>query len=208
MHLRDVQVEQLDVAVPVDEHVLRFHVAVHDPEVVRRREAVGDLNPDVERPRDRQRRLHLADPAQRLALEQLHGDPDRAVRQHVGAVHGDDVLVPQPAERDGLLAGALAHLLGAGVVGEQQLERDPPLRELVDRLVDGAEAAPAEHPHEPVARDDAARKIGSRGRRRPGRVVRSAVLALAHPTHHRIKSAATIPKNAAIDATMSQLTAS
>ena len=97
-------------------------------------------------------------PAERLAFQELHGDPDRAVGQQVGAVHGDDVLVPQPAERDGLLVGALAHLLGARVVREQQLERDPPLRELVDRLVDDADAARADHPHEPVARDGAPRK--------------------------------------------------
>ena len=114
---RDAEIGQLAVAVPVDEHVLRLVVAVHDPAPVRRRQPQQRALQHHQRRLRRSPALMSQDLANRDAVHQLHHDG--------GARRGLDVLV-QPDDVRVIQVGQ--HLrLGAEHLGPRRVgqERTP-----------------------------------------------------------------------------------
>ena len=75
--LREAEVEHLEQPVGRHHQVLGLEVAVDDAGAVRLREAVGELRPEIEQLRDRQRAARQP-AAQRLALHVLHHHEVRA----------------------------------------------------------------------------------------------------------------------------------
>ena len=120
--LREAEVEDLDAAVPRHEDVLGLQVAVDDPFLVRRGEAVGDLDRLFDRLAHRQRAAGKPGP-QRLAFEQLLDDVGRAVVL-ADVVNGGDVGMVEDAGRARLLLEALQALRIAREGAGQDLDRD------------------------------------------------------------------------------------
>ena len=117
---RDAEVDDLDLALLVDHHVARRHVAVDDVHAaVRVVERAADLDADVRALLGRQRRACSAAPRRRAkelgearALDELHR---QEVRPELDAelVHRDDVRVGQRDGRLRLLDEALHELVVA-----------------------------------------------------------------------------------------------
>ena len=131
----EAEVEDLHAAVVGDEDVLGLQVAVHDALLVRRREAVRDL----ERVVDRLARRELAageDRAERLALEQLLDDVRRAVRVRPDVVDRRDVGMVQDARGLGLLLEPAQPVRVLGERGGKDLDRDLARQPRVLRPVD------------------------------------------------------------------------
>ncbi len=101
LQLGQPEVEDLDPAVPRHEEVLGLQVPVHDPLLVCRGEAPGDLNGVIDRLAARERAGAEA-LAQRLPLEKLGDDIRRAV-DRADVVDGRDVGVIQGPGRPRLL---------------------------------------------------------------------------------------------------------
>jgi hypothetical protein len=97
--LGEPEVENLDLSIGQQEHVLGFEIAMDQILVVRGRESAGDLRRDVHRLAHRQRpgREPLA---QRFAVEQFHDDEGLSV---MGAEleHRDDVGMRERRDRLG-----------------------------------------------------------------------------------------------------------
>ena len=140
--LGEAEVEDLDAAVLRDEEVLGLQVAVDDPLLVRRGEAVRDLQRVVDRLSRRQLPARERR-AQRLAFEQLLNDVGRAlVRADV--VDGRDVGVVQDSRGPRLLLEAAQ---AVGVRGErrrQDLDRHVAAQPRILRPVDLSHPARAE----------------------------------------------------------------
>ena len=131
--LGEAEVQDLDAAVLGDEEVLGLQISMDDPLLVRRSEAVGDLDRVVDR-------LALGQSAsgkpraQRLALEQLRDDIGLAL-EGADVVDRQDVGVVQGPGRLRLLLEAAQPLRIARERRRQHLDRDVPLESLVARPV-------------------------------------------------------------------------
>ncbi len=131
---------------PLDEHVVRLEIAMHDPDRVRGREAFAQLHRDRQQapPRHRARR----ELRERRALDQLHRQELHA-RVLADVEHARDVAVLDPPGQAHLAAKPFDRVVGQPVA--QDLERDV-LAELgVDRRVHAPHAAAAEPAHDAIA---------------------------------------------------------
>ena len=132
--LRETEVQDLDDTGARDEHVPRFEVAVHDPLFVRRGQALGDLDADLDGLPGRQAAAHEK-LAQRLAFKQL-GDEERRALVRPDVVDRQNVRVVESACR------LRFHLKTPKPVGVgcklpgQNLDRDVTLEARVTGLVD------------------------------------------------------------------------
>ncbi len=140
--LGEAEVEDLHAAVPGDEDVLGLEIPVDDPLLVRRREAVGDLQRVVDGLARRQARA-LQDVPQRFAFEQLLDDVRLAVVL-ADVEDGRDVGVVEGA---GGLRLQLETAQAVGVGGEgggEDLDRDVAVQARVPGAVDLPHAAGAD----------------------------------------------------------------
>ena len=139
----DPEVRHLDVALGVDQDVLRLDVAVDEAVRMRERERVGARGRELERATHRQR----PGPADEL-LQVLAGDvlEDDVLAAGVLATvdHGDDVRVRQLRDRPRLAPEPLDGLVVAGVVRVQQLERHVAVEQAVACPVDGRHSTAAD----------------------------------------------------------------
>jgi len=112
---------------PRPQDVRRLHVAVDDPDLVRRVQRLADLHPDLEHLGERQRTAALEDLRVRPALAVLHDDVRAAVVGHAGVDDADDVRLA--GERDGglQLAGNVRRR-GHDVVDQQDLDGHGPVQ--------------------------------------------------------------------------------
>ncbi len=140
--LRETEVEDLREAVLVHHDVFGLQVPMDDPDLVGLGEALGDLRRDREEAAQRQR-PRGEELAQRLSLDQLHRDEERAVRL-ADVVDGQDVRVIQRGGRAGLLLEARAGLAIAGDVGGKDLDGDLPAEPGVASEVDLPHSSGAE----------------------------------------------------------------
>ena len=136
------EVEDLQHLRPVtlrhDEDILGLEIAVDDPRLMRGGERVEDLLEPVEQGVDRVTSPREAI-AERLSLEQLHGDEERSVlRVETRVVDLDDPVVTDLSGRADLTQETRACRLVLADVLEQDLERDLLLGELVLRDEDRA----------------------------------------------------------------------
>jgi hypothetical protein len=140
--LGESEVEDLHVAGPRDEHVLRLQVAVDDALLV----GGGEAGRDLERVADRlvlRKRAAAQAPAQRVALEELGDGVDASVLA-AEVVDREDVRMREgrDGERLALEArqrlGVVRHLRG------ENLDRDVALQLGIPRSVDLAHPARAE----------------------------------------------------------------
>ena len=151
----DPEVRDLDGSLFGDEHVARLDVAVDHPVAMRVGERPGDIRGDLGRPVGVQRPGRAQDRRQGPAVDELHHD-------EIGAVvlapveDGDDVGVREVGRRLGLPAEALHEGPVHRELGEEHLERDRAVQELVPGAVHLGHAAtchqmrelvsPREHP--------------------------------------------------------------
>ncbi len=145
---RDAEVRDLGSAFGAEKDVLGLDVAMHDPVFVRDLQATADLD----RVRDRLLDVELAFATdallERLAFDVLEDDvgsslglaplrPLAVELRLAGVDHGDDVRVDEPSHRARLAAEALELVGVARVLAVQELDRNGPLQDAVERAVDG-----------------------------------------------------------------------
>ena len=152
--LRQAEIQDLRRPALHEEDVRGLDVAMHDSLRVRRIEAVGDLDADLQELRD------LDGPGgdavlERLALEQLHGD-ERPTLELADVVDRADVGMIERRRRARLAAEPLDRLRIPGDVVGQELQRDVPPEPRVPGLVDHAHPAPAQLFQDAVVGDGAA----------------------------------------------------
>ena len=138
----DAEVGDLGLAVSVQQNVLRLHVAVHDPVLVREAESLGDRERELDRASDRERPGALDELLEVLTVDEL--EDDELVPVGLAAVdHRDDVRMGELRDRPRLTPEALDVLRVVAEAGMQHLQCDVPLEQLVVRLVDARHAAGA-----------------------------------------------------------------
>ena len=123
-----------------DEHVAGLHVAVHDAVAVGEPERGGDVGADVGGPVGVQRALGAEDLRQAAPVDVLHDDEVGAVRL-APVVDADDVGVVEVGGGRGLPAEALDEGRVRGELGEQHLDGDGPVEQLVAGQEDLGHAA-------------------------------------------------------------------
>jgi hypothetical protein len=150
----DAEVHHLDLAVPVQHHVARLDIAVHDACAVavikRPQHAVGNL----------QRSLRQQPPVgaqqvpDRPAVDVFHHDERDPGRRRVvfaGVVHGDNRRVVQRCGGLSLTPEPGLECLIPGEVLPQRLDRDDAVKTQVTGPIDLGHAAPADDAVELVA---------------------------------------------------------
>jgi hypothetical protein len=148
--LGDPEIEHLHGPRLGAEDVLRFDVAMHDAQALGRGQTTRGLIGDPERLLDGELAARLMEMlAQRLAAEQLHGDPDPAVFV-ARVVESDDVLMVELGQEAALQREALLELFGLATPGLKHLDRREVVRDLIDADVHLREAAEIEGIGEPV----------------------------------------------------------
>ena len=149
--LGEAEVEDLDLAVVRDEHVLGLQVAVDDALLVGRRQPVRDLGADLDGLAQGQRAAGNA-LAQRLAFEQLRDDVGGALVV-TRVVDREDVGMVEQARGAGLLLEA-AQPVGVGREGAgQDLDRHVARQARVAGAVDLAHSARAQESGDLVGPD-------------------------------------------------------
>ncbi len=146
----DAEVGHLRLAVAVQKHVLRLHVAVHEAVLVRERQAPRDLDRERERPIDRQRPVGRDQTLEGLAADVLEDD-ELALIVLAAVDHRHDVGVREHRRRARFAAEALDVLRVLLVVVVQHLQRDRAVEKPVVRPVDARHRAGADELFELVA---------------------------------------------------------
>ncbi len=146
---RDAEVGHLPCADAGVEDVRRLHVAVDDPELVRRRERSQDLKPDVAYSLGWHPTVGELVP-KRPTGQPLHHDERTAVLL-AGVEDPDDVRMAEASGEAGLRHDPLPHAVLLGQVRAEQLESDLPVEAQIMGSEDLAHAAVAEPLAEPVA---------------------------------------------------------
>src|SRR5438445_591537 len=131
------------MAVPVQQHVLWFHVAMDQSVLVCEREAARDADTELERLGNRQRPVAFEQLLQVLAVDVLEDDELSPVR--LAAIdHGDDVRVRELGNRSRLAAKTLDVIGVLQVVLVEDLQGDVSVQQAVASLVDARHAAGAD----------------------------------------------------------------
>ena len=168
---REPEIHHPCATVVRDEHVVGFEIAMHEPGVVRGSEPLPRR--DHHRQDLAPRSGALLQPlAQRDAIDELHRDKHRLALtgQRADVVHRDHVRMREPRERlrfaDEPRLGIAAGATGPAVVRLQELDRDLAIELGVERAIDDAHAARAQHVEHDVAADQRPTRqiIGGRGR--------------------------------------------
>ncbi len=140
---RDPEIGHLGVAVVVQQHVLRLHVAVNEALAVSERKCSADLEPELQRAAHGQRPAALDELLEVLALDDL--EDDELLPILVTAVDdGDDVRVRELGDRASLSPEALDVLLVLAVLVVEHLQRDVAFEQRVECAVDARHPAGSE----------------------------------------------------------------
>src|SRR5207253_1272401 len=140
----DAEIGHLHLALAIEEYVLRLHIAMDEPLLVRERQAVGDREGELERPAHGQPAGAQDELLQVLSVDVLeHDELPAAVLTAVD--DRDNVRVREPGDRPGLAAKALDVLGVGGVLLVENLDCDPPVELGVAGAEDGRHPAA---PHE------------------------------------------------------------
>ncbi len=147
-HLGEAEVEHLrEVPEPsllAEEEVLRLHVAVDDPRLVRLFQCAADLDEDGQGAGDREGTFGADRLIEVLPLQELHDDVERAVLELTVEEDLGRVGVRQVAHRPGLAAEARDEILPVDQLGVEDLHPDHAVHRRLRRLVDGAHAPRAD----------------------------------------------------------------
>ena len=151
-HRRQAEVGQPRIAVPVDQDVGWFHVAVQDAAGVDSGQRFGDPDADLSNPLVTGPVLRLEPPRQGPARAEFHDEVGPVVRQDAGAVGRHDAMViRQPARRGGLAEEtASIALVQFALV---HLDRDQAVQGPLASLPHHGQAASSERPPLTQARD-------------------------------------------------------
>ena len=123
---------------------------MNDALAVRRREALTDLDHQIELPFERRGLGTLQIVCEGPALEQLHGD-ERAAPIFAGVENRDDVRVDQARRGLRFAMEARQRIWIAFEVRHQDLEADEAAHDLVVRFVDDSHRTATDAPHDAVA---------------------------------------------------------
>ena len=158
LHRGEAEIDELRVAVRVEEHVLGLHVAVDEPLLGGERKRVSHLLAHLHHAHGVHRagvRLHLL--VEGTAAHELHRDVRHAVLLSEG-VDLRDVRVVEARRRLGLALEALHERRVVAEGLQHHLDGDLAVQHLVARQVDAAHAAVAQLPLQ-----DEVSEIGRRG---------------------------------------------
>ncbi len=142
------------------EDVVGLQIAVDDARLVGRGEAFSELSRNVQDASHGDRLAVVHYLRERDAVEVLHHEVGRPVRQLAEVADIDDVRIADGGGRLGLVQEPLGHFLVASQVRTQDLHRDLLADDGVATLVDDAHAAFAEDGLDLVATVDGAAEIG------------------------------------------------
>ncbi len=124
--LGDAEVGEQDAAIRRHEDVAGLDVTMHEAGLVRGVEGSRHAGPDVNRQFRAEPRLHVEELAEALAVDELHDDRlAAALLEYV--VHGDDVRMGEPGDRDGLATKPLGDDRVGRQARLQPLQRHPPI---------------------------------------------------------------------------------
>src|SRR5262249_12620008 len=149
--LGEAEVEDFDRAAIGDENVGWLDVAMDNTFLVCRVESVGKLNPDINRPRNREL-AELQNLLESTAFEQFHGDEGAAAMLFDGVDCADARVV----ERGGGAGFAQQSLQCLRIVMSsvrKKLQGDAAFELAVDGFVDDTHASGAKLTHDPIVRD-------------------------------------------------------
>ena len=136
---RQPEVGDVRPAVVVEQDVGRLDVAVDQPLAVGVVQRLGDGGDESRRLQEREARL-LQSAGQVAAVDELGHDEAQAVVGAADVVDGDDVRVVQAGEDAGLGQVRLDVLGACDQTGMRRLDRDGPVKLLIQRLKDAPEA--------------------------------------------------------------------
>ncbi len=142
------QIDQIQMAPDLTNHVLCFNVPVENARLVQRSQGARQLDPDVAGLDRIHRPLTSQDSLERLALDKLHPEAHPTV-VHFRSVDPQQILVAQVRQEPRLLEEAI-HSLPALFVGglREQLERDFPMQHVFPGSEDLAESTGTNAFHE------------------------------------------------------------
>ena len=147
LHLGQAEVEQLDVAVAGDHHVLRLQIAMDHAALVRAGQHVGHLRRDAQSFLQRNRALQDRR-SKRLTLDHLHGDVCDVV-DAADVVDGHDVRMIERRGRARFLLEA-AEQLRAGHIRRKNLDGHVAIELRIAGLIDLAHTTGADRRHDAV----------------------------------------------------------
>jgi hypothetical protein len=149
------EVQQLDIAVSTQKHVLRLDVAMHDAGGVGRRQRLRELHAEVDDRRNR--RAAARQRGERLPLDEFHRQ-EAATLELPYLVDGDDVRMVEGRGRAGLLLEPAGDVGASGERWAQELDRHLSSQPRILREVHLAHAPAAEQADDVVDADPAARE--------------------------------------------------
>jgi hypothetical protein len=158
---RQPEVEHLDLALRVDQHVARLEITMHDASTMRRPDSLGQLTKDAERFPYGDSPTASERTRQGLALDVLHRDESAAVGLPDVVQTNDVGMADTPRDADLVTETIPAdgRALGRGV---EELERDDLSDLVIQGAIDPAEASLAQRSEDlvPVADPDPRPEIG------------------------------------------------
>ena len=157
--LRQAEIQNFRLSAFHEKNIRGLDVAMHDSLRVRRVEAVGDLNADLQELRNFDG-LSVDAVFERLALEQLHGD-ERTAFEFADIVNGADVGMIERGRGARFAAETLDGLSVLGDVVGKEFQRDTAAEARVLGFVDHAHSAAAQFFQDAVVGDGAADNGGS-----------------------------------------------
>ena len=167
---RDPEVDELRLALAVDEYIARLDVAMDHAALVSVLHGVGEARDELQT--HAARRIVRLDPVvQRRPVHALHREKSDIRSVHVeraGRVDPRDPRMLQPSEQRSLALEARGRGR-ARHVRSDHLERDAPLGMLLDRFVDDAHPAGAEQTLDAVGTERLRHGLAERGGRRNAR---------------------------------------
>src|SRR5262249_46257485 len=140
-----------DLATPGEENVGGFDIAMDDAFGVSGVESLGDLNAKLENLIER-KRFAVDVIAQRIAVDELHGDEGAAVL-FADVVNGANAGMIEGGCGAGFAAKTFEGLRIAGEVVGEEFERDRAIQATVECLVDHTHSAGAEFFRDAKVRD-------------------------------------------------------
>ena len=156
----DAEIEDLQRAIELQDHVGRLDVAVDDSRPMSERQALAELFENLQLSRDAQHQARANEGLQCFAAHVLHRD-ERMALVLTDVEDGDDVKMVKTRDRPGLPGEPFAQLV---VVVKQDLDGDLPIEFGIPAKIEGPHASLGNATHDLVSADRCRNAAHSRAR--------------------------------------------